>query len=272
MAAMQHTGQTVNTDHHGPHEDWNSEEYVAYWLQREQERAAERRRQFTIVRAVVPKMREAEFRYLNLGAGPGNLDEVLLEQFPGATATLVDFSLLMLSTARQRLARFGDRVEYVQANLVGPDWVGATGGTFDFVFSTLTIHGLREPRRIRDLYTETYSLLGHGGMFLNFDYVRAARPTFARFAPWAAKDPEAGFSGRTGGEGLPGTLLEQLGWLAEAGFANIDVLWKDMNLALICGVRDHLHLPDGEHAHGAQSGHQGEGARPAADGAQAHAH
>ena len=64
-----------------------------------------------------------------------------------------------------------------------------------------------------------------------------------------AKDAEAGLTGRGTGEGLPGNLLEHLGWLGEAGFGNVDVLWKDLSVALLCGVRDHLHMPDGGHGH-----------------------
>jgi SAM-dependent methyltransferase len=225
---------------------------VANWLERQKEREPERRRQFVTIRALIPKTPDQEFSYINLGAGPGNLDEVLLAQFRGAQATLVDTSFAMLGAARQRLERFGDRVEYVQANLASPEWAGAVAGPFDIAVSSIAIHNLRDPRRIRELYAETYRLLGHGGMFFNLDYVRPARPGLSALGPWAAKDPEAGLSGRSGGAGMPGTLLEQLGWLNEAGFATVEVLWKDMGTALMCGIRDHLHMPEGDSAEGEQ--------------------
>ena len=238
-------------DHaHGSDADWNDQEFVARWLERQAERATERRRQFAIVRAVVPRLPEEEFRYLNLGSGPGNLDEVLLAHFPNATATLVDYSLPMLMAARQRLERFGDRVEFVHGNLASPGWVGGVGGPFDLVCSTLAVHHVGEPRRVRELYAEVYGLLGHSGMFLNLDRMRPGRPAFEALATWAADDPEAGLAaGGSGGHDLPGTLLEHLGWLGEAGFAGVDVLWKDLRVALLCGVRDHLHVPEAEHAH-----------------------
>ncbi|MCX6021785.1 MAG: class I SAM-dependent methyltransferase [Chloroflexi bacterium] len=252
---------------HGSDEDWHNEEFVEHWLERQEERAPSRRRHFAVIRAVIPKLPEQEFRYLNLGAGPGNLDEVLLDAFPGATATLVDFSLVMLAAARQRLERFGSRVEYVQANLTSTDWVGAVGGTFNFVVSTLAIHHLEEPRRIRELYAEVHRLLGHGGMFLNFDMVRPARPGFGPLAAWSAKDPEAGLTGRRDGTDLPGTLIEHLGWLSEAGFGNVDVLWKDLSTSLLCGVRDHVHMPDAAHSHAPTAT-----AAPAAESGHTHSH
>ncbi|MFA7248293.1 MAG: class I SAM-dependent methyltransferase [Dehalococcoidia bacterium] len=230
-------------------EDWNDADFVARWLERQAERAPERRRQFALVRAVIPRLPAEEFRYLNLGSGPGNLDELLLDQFAAATATLVDFSLPMLMAARARLARFGDRVEYVHANLASADWAGGVGGSFDVVVSTLAVHHVEDPRRIRALYGEVHRLLGHGGMFLNLDRVRPARPAFGPLAAWAAQDPEAGLSARGHGDDLPGTLAEHLGWLGEAGFGAVDVLWKDPGMALLCGLRDHLHVPEEAHAH-----------------------
>jgi trans-aconitate methyltransferase len=132
---------------HGP-ENWNDEEFVADWLARQESRA-DRPRQFALIRAMIPKQPDQEFRYVNLGAGPGLLDEVLLRHFPAAQATLVDLSLPLLAMARQRLAPFGDRVEYVQANLSTPDWSGAATGPFDFAFSTFAMHDFGDARRIR---------------------------------------------------------------------------------------------------------------------------
>jgi hypothetical protein len=62
---------------------------------------------------------------------------------------------------------------------------------------------------------------------------------------------------------MPGSLLEHLGWLSEAGFNAVEVLWKEMPTALVCGIRDHLHLPDG-HAQAGGHAHPTEHARGAA--------
>src|SRR4051812_30692909 len=198
---------TVRED--GRHENWFDEEYVEEWIQRQDARADERRRQFVIVRSMIPKTPEQEFRYINLGAGPGNLDEVLLERFKGAEAVLVDGSMAMLAEARRRLERFEGRVEYVQANLSTPDWAKAVQGPFDVAVSTIALHNLRDARRLRELYAETFRLLGHGGLFLNLDYVRPARDDLRTLAAWAGRDPEARFAGRHGGQGVPGTVEEQ---------------------------------------------------------------
>jgi tRNA (cmo5U34)-methyltransferase len=252
---------------HGPR-DWNDEEFVAEWLGRQASRS-DRPRQYAVIRALIPKLPDQEFRYVNLGAGPGILDEILLRHFRGAQATLVDVSLPLLAAARERLASFGDRVEYVQANLATSDWSGAVGGPFDFAVSTYAVHDIGDSRRVRDLYAETYRLMGHGGTFFNLDYVRPSRPSLAPLAAWAARDPEAGLSGPAHTPTDPGSLLEHLGWLAEAGFSAVEVFWKNMDLALLCGIRDHIHMPEGHggdaqghgagQAHGAGQGPGGQG-------------
>jgi len=68
-------------------------------------------------------------------------------------------------TARKELAKFGDRVEYIQADLSNSDWTGAVAGPFDFVISARMIHHIPEPQRIRELYREIRGLTGHGGTF-----------------------------------------------------------------------------------------------------------
>lgn len=253
--------------HHA--EDWHDEDFVNQWLERNKERAPERRRQFVALRAFIPKNPDQEFRYLNLGAGPGSLDAILLEHFPGANAVVLDTSLTMLTAARKDLAKFGERVEYVQADLSNADWTGAVAGPFDFVISARTIHHLSEPKRIRELYREIRGLTGHGGTFLNLDYVRPSKGELARLGDWITRDPEAGFGGAPhDAAGMPGTLVEHLGWLAEAGFNSAEVYWKEMDLALLSGINGHLHMPwghgddpakahshDGDHGHGSDHGH-----------------
>ena len=230
-------------------EDWFDEDYVAYWIAQQEGRTSERQRQFAMVRALVPKSPDQPFRYVNLGAGPGHLDEVLLGHFPAAEATLVDGSLAMLAEARKRLEPYEGRVEFVQANLASQEWTGGVKGPFDLAVSTIAIHNLRDPRRVRELYGEVFGLVGHGGLFLNLDYVRMARTALEPLAAWAKKDPDAGFLGSHGGRGLPGTVEEQLGWLREGGFAVADCLWKEFQIALMVGVRDHVHLPEADDGH-----------------------
>jgi len=56
-------------------------------------------------------------RVLDAGCGSGRLTEVMLERLPSAHLIALDSSPQMLEQARQRLARFGGRVEFAEALL-----------------------------------------------------------------------------------------------------------------------------------------------------------
>jgi tRNA (cmo5U34)-methyltransferase len=226
-----------------PREDWFDEEFVTYWIAEQDERAIERHRQFVRVRSALPKEVNEPFRYVNLGAGPGHLDEILLDAFRGATAVLVDGSPGMLAAAAERLRRFEGRFETVQADFSSSGWTETVGGDFDLAVSTIAIHNLRDPRRIREFYAEVGGVLRDDGMFVNLDYVRIASPLLIPLAGWAARDPEAEFQRARAGSAGPGTVEEQLGWMREAGFRGADCPWREWQAALLIGLKGEVAPP-----------------------------
>src|SRR5690606_19004749 len=75
---------------------------------------------------------------LDAGCGSGRVTEAVLERWPTATVVALDHSTAMVDTASRRLARFGDRVRFVVADLARP--LPAGTGPVDAVFSTATFH------------------------------------------------------------------------------------------------------------------------------------
>jgi tRNA (cmo5U34)-methyltransferase len=228
-------------------EDWFDEAFVAHWIDRERGRAALRARHFGMLRALLPFKTDASFRYLNVGAGPGALDELILARYPKANAVLLDSSPVMLRHATQRLAPFGERASCAQADLSSPEWVTAVRGPFDAVVSCIAIHNLRDPRLVRRLYADIQNLLGEGRGFFNLDYVRSANEHLRPVARWAAADEDGGFiggGGRGGSDHFPGTVEEQVQWLREADFAFADCFFKDFGTALIGAFRGIPTVPE----------------------------
>lgn len=77
-------------------------------------------------------------RVLDAGCGSGRVTERLLERLgDGGRAIALDGSPAMVDHARQRLARFGERVEFIVADLGRPLPIA---GTVDAVLSTATFH------------------------------------------------------------------------------------------------------------------------------------
>ena len=61
---------------------------------------------------------------VDVGAGPGAVLEVFLRRFPGARGIWTDASCAMLDLAQEKLAPFGDRVEYRIADMTDLDNAG----------------------------------------------------------------------------------------------------------------------------------------------------
>jgi trans-aconitate 2-methyltransferase len=80
---------------------------------------------------------EGDERVLDAGCGTGRVTEQLLQRLPLGTVIALDGSPAMIDAARERLAPFGDRVDYVVADLGRPLPVD---GLVDAVLSTATFH------------------------------------------------------------------------------------------------------------------------------------
>ena len=77
-------------------------------------------------------------RVLDAGCGSGRVTEQLAERLPDGRVIALDGSPAMVDAARERLARFGERVEYVVADLGAP--LPIADGSLDAVLSTATFH------------------------------------------------------------------------------------------------------------------------------------
>ena len=76
-------------------------------------------------------------RVLDAGCGSGRVTEMLAGRLSEGRVVALDGSSAMVAAARERLARFGDRVEYVVADLGLPLPIE---GQVDAVLSTATFH------------------------------------------------------------------------------------------------------------------------------------
>ncbi len=206
-------------------------------------------------------------RVLDIGTGDGALSLEILGAYPKTQLVCHDFSETMLDRARQRLAHFLEAVTFVKGDLRDPVWTHAIEGKFDAVVSSIAIHNVAEstqgasPERVREIYGEVFGLVKPGGCFLNYDYVTASGPVVQRIyrkerltAEQARLKADTGIEKslqeleqefherrRGGSQSLPepGALpiLDQLEWLRQAGFDEVDCFWKDQRSAIFGGFR-----------------------------------
>ena len=86
-------------------------------------------------------------RVLDAGCGSGRVTERIAERLPAAEIVALDASPSMLAVARQRLARFCDRLSFVEADLSEP-LDRAIGAPVDAIVSTATFHWIPDHDRL----------------------------------------------------------------------------------------------------------------------------
>ena len=195
-------------------------------------------------------------RILDLGCGGGELGLYLLERYPEAFCLFTDFSETMLDAAQERIRQAGAKGEAMKLDFSAPEWVeyARPHGPFDIILSGFAIHHQSRERKI-GVYGEVYSLLRPDGLFLNLENVSSPTEKLSRFfektfVDALVKSREA--------KGLPAdreklfrewkprrdedlimtsSMEEQLSWLVDIGFSNVDCYFKYLEFALFGGQK-----------------------------------
>jgi tRNA (cmo5U34)-methyltransferase len=215
----------------------------------------EREQQIETICDVVPP-REGAFNVLELCCGAGLLAGALLERFPNCTVYGYDGSPEMLATARATLEHYGARFQTLRFDLADSAWRRP-----DFpvhaVVSSLAIHHLDGEGKLQ-LFRDIYAMLESGGAFAIADVIAPAHPLGAATAAnaWdaAVRKRALAFDGNLAAfEAFerekwnmyryfdpddidkPSSLFDQLRWLEQAGFADIDVYWMQAGHAIFGG-------------------------------------
>jgi tRNA (cmo5U34)-methyltransferase len=177
-------------------------------------------------------------RVLDLGAGTGMLSARVAAAHPGAELTLLDGAPAMLDRARELL---GDRVETVVADLRGP----LPGGGYCAVVSALAIHHLEDADK-RALFARVRDALAPGGVFVNADQVTGPTPPLDdRYRAWHEARARAAGSSDEEWAGAEERMAfdrcadvgSQLAWLRDAGFGDVDCLFKHYRFAVMVARR-----------------------------------
>jgi len=190
---------------------------------------------------VIPFTTDTAIRVLDLGAGTGLLSWSIAAAFPRADITMVDISEEMLSRARERFAGKSHAVRFAVADLAHATF----DSSYDLIVSALAIHHLAHDDKQR-LFRKVYAALHPGGAFIDAD--QALGPTAASEARyedmWLQRAREQGASDGDIAAAIErmradrnATLAEQLRWLEEAGFRDVDCWYKFYRFAVFGGFK-----------------------------------
>jgi len=197
---------------------------------------------FNSALALLPFEPQAALDVLDLGAGTGLFSQHVLGRYPHARFVLVDLAEKMLGVARQRFANAADQFRYVLA-----DYRKLEGqAEYDLVISSLSIHHLEDADK-QALFDRIHALLRAGGLFINVDQVRGETAYLRElyWNHWLEQVRASGFSEQRIQESIDrrttydkeALLAEQLQWLKNSGFQNVDCIYKNFFVGVFLGMK-----------------------------------
>lgn len=209
--------------------------------------------QFDLVGRVLQAHDSVPRSVLDLGCGDGIAAQAMVDRFPVEKLVLVDFSEPMLAQARERFASTSLSVSTLNGDLLGSDWLPdvSSNAPFELVVSRYAIHHLPDERK-RTLYGEVFELLRPGGWFVNLEHVQSVNAQYqtafegllidgihsVAMDDRSREDVERSFHQRQDADtNLLAPVEVQCDWLREIGFADVDCLFKALELAIFAGRR-----------------------------------
>jgi len=212
--------------------------------------------QIATLLTLIPFGRQDTFSVVEIGSGEGILSTALLTCYPKATLTALDGSEEMRAATQWRLAEFGPRGQVEPFELISSNWYHRLQNA-DCILSSLCLHHLSGKEK-RNLFEIIHSRLSTNGALLIADLVAPQRSEAQEMfaATWDYHTKAQAIS-KTGSADLfekfrqaewnlyrypdpvdkPSPLFEQLIWLKEAGFSNVDCFWMQAGHAIYGGYK-----------------------------------
>jgi tRNA (cmo5U34)-methyltransferase len=229
-------------------EIWKTHAGIAQWLANADSRERKRVAQRLFVAQMLPFDEQDAFTLLDLGAGTGAAARGVLSVYPNAKAVLADWSPQMMEAGVQAMAPYADRYRYVELDLTSETWPDELPSQVGAAVTSMCIHHIPDSAK-RNVFRQVYQRLAPGGWYLNMDPVVATDPAVE--AVWervsVRMDPstvdsrhpktEEARIRRANHVRYMIDLDLQLGYLREAGFAAVDVYWKQLDMVIYGGCR-----------------------------------
>ena len=169
-------------------------------------------------------------KVLDLGCGTGNISMILKERFPKAFITCVDLAENMIKMARLKLSSYNN-VEFLAANFCDLEF----NEEYDAVISSLALHHLL-PEEQKLFYGKIKGWLKEGGVFYNADNILGSTKHLNQvyFDKWvefmlqshSKEEIEKIWLPKHKEEDFPVPLQNHIRWMKNAGFQDVDVVWK----------------------------------------------
>jgi ubiquinone/menaquinone biosynthesis C-methylase UbiE len=225
-------------------QSWQGRERAQKYEQRADLVLPKRQEMLSLIVQLIPFERDKPLQVLDLGTGTGVPAQRVFQDFPRANIICVDKSAEMMEIGRAKLAEYGDRVRFIQADLEDPAWNNGLPQKFDAIVSALAFNLLTDKAKQR-LFVQCYEMLKPHGCLVFSDRLRAADEAVDRFYldQWmdfivrqtrevlgkevTLETVTARQRSLDEAAGVKSAILEDiLAWLKQAGFAQVECYWK----------------------------------------------
>ena len=191
----------------------------------------------------IPFAQSKEIKLIDLGCGTGTISKHLKSSFPHARITCLDLAENMIEMSKLKLAEYAD-VCYQVGDFRHYEF----DEHYDVIVSSLALHHLVSDQDKINFYRKMYESLSSGGVFFNADVILGSSEHLQEtyMAKWKSfmlksvsnEEIEGKWLPKYREEDRPAKLMDQVSWLADIGFTEVDVLWKYYNFAVYGGRKD----------------------------------
>ena len=199
---------------------------------------------FTISIEIIPFPKESKIRVLDLGAGTGLFSKFIIDKYPNAEFVLYDVADKMLEVARDRFKDNLNKFEFIVDDYKNIKTKKI--GSFDLIISSLSIHHLENSEK-QKLFKASFDVLNKKGVFINVDEIKGETDYTQKlyWNNWLQKirdnkipedQIEASIQRRKKYD-RESTLFDQIKWLKQAGFSDVDCVYKNYFIGIFFGMK-----------------------------------
>jgi len=229
-------------------DDWQDPGFARNWDADAEVGNPTRALQLDLVASLVAAEYRAGTSILDLGAGSGQVEALLLTARPDARIVAVDASPAMLALAKDRLVEAGSQLDFVLGDFAEPERIVLPAREYGIALLIQTLHHVPDDRKRRVLALLARTLSPQGLLILvdrlSFEDP-ALRSVHASMWNWLERrsavksgwSPEQLFERLAGKEDHTASLEQHLTMLREAGF-RAACLELQLNRAVFVGRLD----------------------------------
>jgi tRNA (cmo5U34)-methyltransferase len=192
--------------------------------------------------AAIPHKRTDIINVIDLGCGTGTISKQIKQIFPKAKITCLDLAENMIEMSKIKLNNYPD-IQFQIGEFEDYEF----DDKYDVIVSSLALHHLETDEDKMSFYHKIYESLCLGGVFFNADVVLGSSEHFQTLYmdKWTSfmkrhvskEEIENKWIPKYLEEDRPSKLIDQLIWLKEIGFAEVEIIWKYYNFAVYGGCK-----------------------------------